>query len=118
MFAKLERFKIYESYPKRSKTRRKMKIWFSRRYLATILKHNKTLECHYCGRKRLKIQWDNDKIPAKLKATIDHITPISKGGKVFCVTNLVVACEHCNQKKGVIPYQEFVNLIKKLKKHY
>jgi 5-methylcytosine-specific restriction endonuclease McrA len=33
------------------------------------------------------------------KATIDHRTPISKGGSEFDIANMVVACMACNQQK-------------------
>ncbi len=41
--------------------------------------------CQYCG---------NNK-----RLTIDHIIPVSKGGKNTW-DNVVIACENCNQKKG------------------
>lgn len=115
IFKSLERFKQYEDYPKKSSTRKHMKIWFSRRYLSIVLKRDSILRCHYCRRRKLRIQWTDKPIHPNRKATIDHIVPISQGGKIFDVTNLVVACECCNQKKGIKSYEEFINQIKNVK---
>jgi len=41
------------------------------------------------------------------KLTIDHVTPRSRGGSDR-VSNLVPACEYCNQFKGNKPVQEFL----------
>ncbi len=41
--------------------------------------------CQYCGSRK--------------KLTIDHVIPVSKGGKNTW-DNLVIACESCNQKKA------------------
>ena len=43
--------------------------------------------CHYCGQKFPKDQ-----------LTLDHIVPVSRGGR-STRGNLVVACLDCNQKK-------------------
>ena len=32
--------------------------------------------------------------------TIDHIQPIAHGGSIRDISNLVLACEECNKKKG------------------
>jgi len=41
--------------------------------------------CHYCGK--------------EAKLTLDHVIPLSKGGK-HSKDNVVPACEHCNKSKG------------------
>lgn len=51
-----------------------------------ILKRDKYL-CQYCGKKLTDIS-----------GTIDHIHPVSKGGKTLW-TNVVAACYQCNNKK-------------------
>ncbi len=43
--------------------------------------------CYYCGKK-----------PSKGEATMDHIHPLSSGGK-STKNNLVVACKQCNTAK-------------------
>jgi len=68
-------------------------------------------ECTYCGKKNVPLQ-------------VEHIYPKSKGGSNR-VSNLCLACEKCNQKKGNKPVEEFLkkkpDLLKKLnlkqKKH-
>lgn len=42
--------------------------------------------CRYCGRRSQTLE-------------IDHVIPVSKGGKAT-MNNLVTACRHCNRKKG------------------
>ena len=44
--------------------------------------------CQYCSKKLNRID-----------ATVDHIIPRSKGGSTSW-TNVVIACESCNRKKG------------------
>lgn len=59
------------------------------------------LKCHYCGKDNLQIEVDmTDKEQLKYLATIDHVIPLSKGGKMFDPNNCVVACFNCNRKKG------------------
>lgn len=56
--------------------------------------------CAYCGRKMQRL-------------TIDHITPLSKGG-AHTATNVVPACKSCNSKKcnrgPLIPVQPILGL--------
>ncbi|AOY81909.1 RNA-guided endonuclease IscB [Moorena producens JHB] len=51
-------------------------------------------ECAYCGKQNTPLQ-------------IEHIHPKSKGGSDR-VSNLCLACEKCNQKKGNKPIEEFL----------
>ena len=51
-------------------------------------------ECTYCGKKDIPLQ-------------IEHIQPKSKGGSNR-VSNLCLACEKCNQKKGSKSVEEFL----------
>lgn len=51
-------------------------------------------ECTYCGKKDVSLQ-------------IEHIQPKSKGGSNR-VSNLCLACEKCNQKKGNKQVEEFL----------
>jgi len=50
--------------------------------------------CAYCGKKDIPLQ-------------VEHIHPKSLGGSDR-VSNLAVACERCNQKKGNKPIEEFL----------
>ena len=70
-------------------------------------------ECAYCGKQNIPLQ-------------IEHIHPKSKGGRDSAkptlrerVSNLCLACEKCNQKKGNKPIEEFLNkkpdLLRKIK---
>lgn len=43
--------------------------------------------CHYCGKKR-----------ERLELTMDHIVPLSRGGK-SAKGNVVVCCKDCNNNK-------------------
>lgn len=55
--------------------------------------------CFYC-RKPLLLE----------DATIDHITPKSKGGS-YALENLVAACRPCNQEKGSMhPFDYLISL--------
>jgi 5-methylcytosine-specific restriction endonuclease McrA len=60
--------------------------------------------CAYCGKRDTPLQ-------------IEHIIPRAKGGSNR-VSNLCIACEPCNQKKGILSIEEFLtrkpDLLKKL----
>ncbi|NEQ80209.1 MAG: HNH endonuclease [Moorea sp. SIO2I5] len=62
-------------------------------------------ECTYCGKQSVPLQ-------------IEHIHPKSKGGSDR-VSNLCLACEKCNQRKGNKPIEEFLkkkpSLLEKIK---
>jgi 5-methylcytosine-specific restriction endonuclease McrA len=64
--------------------------------------------CHYCAC-RVHRTPDNCHItPKPAKATIDHMTPLSKGGEDG-VRNLVLACKGCNDEKRNLDYEVFWN---------
>jgi 5-methylcytosine-specific restriction endonuclease McrA len=78
------------------------RVWlnFRNKVLARIKKDNKgKLTCVYCGQKNLVMNFNKKGLPKKMKATLDHVIPRSKGGKEYCLKNLVVACSSCNEKK-------------------
>lgn len=57
--------------------------------------------CQYCG-----IEFDSAKL------TLDHVIPVSRGGKK-CWDNIVSACQECNQKKADrTPKEARMNLLK------
>lgn len=90
-------------------------IWleFRERYLKKVLTKEKVLKCSYCPKTNLEI---GGRSPADLElnnknpnlATIDHIHPLSKGGKKYDESNLCVACKKCNGKKGNKPLDRFI----------
>ena len=49
-------------------------------------------------------------IDCKEESTIDHLTPLSKGGG-NTLDNLVIACKTCNHEKGNLNVCEFKPLI-------
>lgn len=55
----------------------------SAEWLAILAEHHG--HCHYCGK--------------EAKLTLDHVIPLSKGGK-HSKDNVVPACTHCNSSKG------------------
>jgi 5-methylcytosine-specific restriction endonuclease McrA len=67
----------YQSCPPRT-------VRFNRRNIFLRDRH----QCQYCGQN-----------PGKDKLTIDHVIPRSRGGRSVW-QNVVVACTHCNTKKG------------------
>jgi 5-methylcytosine-specific restriction endonuclease McrA len=70
------------------------KDWFQ------ILKENQN-KCVYCGR-------------SKVKLTMDHVIPISKGGK-HEPSNVLPACLSCNIRKGSKTMKEFIKSLKVLR---
>lgn len=82
-------------------------VAFSRNFLSKKLADDGVLICTYCKKSHLQIQFDNVQIPNSIKATIDHIIPISDGCDPFDESNINVACGKCNSKKGSMSVDEF-----------
>ena len=55
-----------------------------------------TFTCQYCGKEHLD---PHTKEKSKL-ATLDHIIPLAAGGPEYDITNIAIACFHCNNKKA------------------
>jgi len=62
--------------------------------------------CHYCGEGPPDFFDRSGRHVTELQ--VDHLVPTSQGGK-HRLSNLVLACQRCNAKKGAKPYQEFVD---------
>lgn len=76
-------------------------LTFRNRILNKFKKQQKgNLTCVYCGQKHLVTNFNAPKVPKRKKATLDHIIPRAKGGSEISLSNLVVACSVCNQKKA------------------
>ncbi len=92
-----------------------IRIKFSRNFLHKVLKETGCLDCSYCRRKNLIIEERGMVVKDHLKATIDHVQPISKGGGLLDEQNIIVACGLCNRRKGSMSLGEF--LVSKYKEH-
>jgi 5-methylcytosine-specific restriction endonuclease McrA len=68
---------------------------FKDQYLRSVIAEHGAIHCHYCN---LKLQYVKKK--CKNQATLDHVLPISKGGKIYDPSNLVPACRKCNNNKS------------------
>lgn len=73
--------------------------------------------CKYCGTQTILEKPDKGGPPCNF-ATLDHINPVSNGGKRR--KNLVMACRLCNSTKGEMPVAEFLcklrEMVKEIKK--
>lgn len=103
-----------EDYIKSMSSRCEM-IEFSRDYLTKVKEREGIIICSYCGTSHLEIEYDGMHIRKEIKATIDHIVAISKGGDIFNPENIRVACEKCNTKKGDKSVDEFLIILEKEK---
>lgn len=56
------------------------------------------IECHYCGRRMF---W--------YSMTLDHVIPRTAGGTDE-LSNLLLCCKRCNNKKGSRSYGEYVTV--------
>lgn len=82
------------NYPER------MAVW--RRDIRKALLERDGPRCFWCDRHTA------DKPKAgQLKATVEHITPRSRGGSDD-LSNLVIACLPCNAERGDIPAEVFM----------
>jgi 5-methylcytosine-specific restriction endonuclease McrA len=83
------------------------RVWLKYRkwYIRKHLKSHRELKCSYCGKGSLRKQSNNtDNL-----ATLDHVIPVSKGGKKFCSSNIVIACHFCNSRKRDMDAEKFKN---------
>ncbi len=64
-----------------------------------------SLKCFYCYKSELKINTSG----RANQATVDHYIPKSGGGDKFSASNFVVCCHSCNQRKGNMTPQEFLD---------
>lgn len=87
-------------------------ISFSRSFLTQRKANTGCLICAYCKKPHLIIEFEGMKVPNNMKATIDHIDPISKGGAVFAAKNINVACGKCNGAKSDMSVEEFMQIVK------
>jgi 5-methylcytosine-specific restriction endonuclease McrA len=71
-------------------------INFRNKWMRKYQREHTTIKCVYCGKEHLD-PWAKEE---ENKATIDHLIPKSKGGKVLDEENFVIACFKCNQDKG------------------
>jgi 5-methylcytosine-specific restriction endonuclease McrA len=46
-------------------------------------------------------------------ATLDHITPVSRGGERHSLENVVCACLACNQARGTTPAVDFLFVVRR-----
>ncbi len=53
-------------------------------------------KCHYCSKQL-----------TRFSATLDHIQPVSQGGK-NTYDNLITSCLHCNSQRGAKPIMDFI----------
>lgn len=91
------------------------KINFSRETLSEWQNKIGNLFCVYCKKQDLIIELEGMSVSNNIKATIDHVVPISEGGDVFNIENVVCACGKCNTKKGsksLDDYLKSINLSK------
>lgn len=56
-------------------------------------------------------------LPVSYSIQIDYARPISRGG-THCLDNLVLSCSRCNQLKGQLTKEEFIQLLDLLSKLY
>lgn len=99
--------KLDEDYLKPYQERMK-RIQFSRDFLTKKQEELGTLSCAYCPKTDLVIEYEGMRVQNKMKATIDHVVPISKGGPIYDENNIVVCCGTCNNKKDDKSVEQFL----------
>ena len=81
------------------------------------LYHQQDGKCYYCGTDGMylieNVTEDHYRDNKHLRATFDHIIPMSKGG-TYRFENGVCACSRCNGIRGDMPFERFVELAPKL----
>lgn len=67
------------------------------------------LFCVYCSKEDLQIEFDGLHITPNVKATLEHLIPISKGGEDFNLNHIVCACGKCNGSRSNKDLPIFLN---------
>lgn len=70
--------------------------WRKDEWKSALFAGRQHVECHYCG-ERL----------TRKSATLDHVRPRSAGGADH-LSNFLLACAGCNNRRGNTPYRAFV----------
>lgn len=98
---------------KHIKYERRVWLTFRNRLLNRMIKSKGQLDCFYCGRENLTANYNN---PFKNfyggRATLDHFKPLAKGGLKYTESNLVCACDKCNNLKADKTPEDFYHIIK------
>ncbi len=69
--------------------------------LEALVERNGSANCQYCGVPTIAGD------PGYRGRTLDHIHPVSKGGKDE-IDNAALVCRSCNARKGARPQREYV----------
>jgi hypothetical protein len=63
--------------------------------------HEGRLVCEYCGKEiQMEIPNQHPRVPKPVRFTVDHFIPLSARGPIAKLSNLIAACDPCNNKKG------------------
>ena len=74
-----------------------------RKKICKILVKQHGNECFYCTRSFEEVDGGEERL-----RTLDHLTPLSRGGTHF-ITNLVLCCTKCNNAKGNMTLDEYTS---------
>lgn len=91
----------------------KLEQWYSkftsarRAYLQKVWDHDP--HCVYCRRLTIRPEPNMKRNP--LRATYEHMIPVSRGGTENR-RNATLSCSRCNTLKGSMTHEEFLDLIK------
>lgn len=69
--------------------------------------------CHYCGKPVYKMQKRNTQKQEKGCITVDHIIPVSSGHSKIDSKNMIESCQKCNNDKGTMSYEKYIEKINK-----
>jgi 5-methylcytosine-specific restriction endonuclease McrA len=75
------------------------------------------MRCHYCQIPLVRVWQGNHEAVESVRrqgfgtATVDHVTPLSKGG-TNDPWNMVLSCHDCNEAKGDTSYRQFLKSIR------
>jgi 5-methylcytosine-specific restriction endonuclease McrA len=64
--------------------------------------------CHIC---EVLMRFDKSERESAIDATVDHIQPVSNGGKQSSMSNMKLAHRWCNNRRGILPVTEELSRI-------
>lgn len=118
VFIWIVKFRVYQRIDKPQKSNNHPPSWKNRKF-RTMIFYRDNFKCHLCGKQVTEeyppgffnnIYTNDIDFDPGLIASIDHITPRSKGGHDF-PSNLITACCHCNKGRGNRTVEEYVKIL-------
>ena len=76
---------------------------------ATLVERLRRRDGDYCHICEVLMRFDKSERDSAIDATVDHIVPVSNGGKLRAMSNTRLAHRWCNNRRGILPVTEEIS---------